>query len=263
MKGKSKLIIAKAGTNFLNPLECNFEKYNIFSEMALQTEQLFREKIQVAWISSGAVGLGRRRYPCLSGQKFLPNEKREAAGLGARHLLNAWGDAFEPYGMDVAQVWVTYEPDGVISNATDIKEKIMFYVAHRIVPIINYNDVVSSKELELGDNDHLAVLIAELIGADTLIFLTKEGGVYSCGSGGFLHKRYRQVNAKNPPACSLEISSGGTGGMCSKLEGAVRFYLNGTRRVSIAGNDTKEVLIKIAHCKPVGTMIGTLNILYP
>ena len=97
----NKLIVAKAGTNFLSPEN---SKSGIFEEMASQTALLFKDKIQVVWISSAAVGFGRKRYTNLFGKEFLPNEKREAAGVGARHLLNAWGNAFEPYSMDVAQI---------------------------------------------------------------------------------------------------------------------------------------------------------------
>ena len=259
----SKLVVAKAGTNFLCPESSGLEfgKSNIFEDMALQTKQLFRDKIPVVWVSSGAVGFGRKRYRQL-GNEFLPNEKREAAGFGARHLLNAWGNAFESYGMDIAQIWVTYEPSGVILNAGDIKEMIIFYVGHGIVPIINYNDVVSGKELELGDNDHLAVEIGNLVNADSLLFLTEKGGVYSLDSAGSLHKRYCEVDAKNLPTCVSEISFGGNGGMHSKLEKAACFYANGIRCVSIANFDIENVLIRFAHGESVGTMIGTSNILY-
>ena len=42
----------------------------------------------------------------------------------------------------------------------------------RILPIVNENDTVATHEIRFGDNDRLAALVAELIGADALVLLS-------------------------------------------------------------------------------------------
>ena len=42
----------------------------------------------------------------------------------------------------------------------------------RILPIVNENDTVATHEIRFGDNDRLAALVAQLIGADALVLLS-------------------------------------------------------------------------------------------
>ncbi|VVM24401.1 Glutamate 5-kinase (EC / RNA-binding C-terminal domain PUA [uncultured Gammaproteobacteria bacterium] len=46
------------------------------------------------------------------------------------------------------------------------------------VPIVNENDTVATDEIKFGDNDTLAALVANLVGASQLVILTDQGGVY-------------------------------------------------------------------------------------
>jgi glutamate 5-kinase len=41
-----------------------------------------------------------------------------------------------------------------------------------ILPIVNENDTVATHEIRFGDNDRLAALVAQLIGADALVLLS-------------------------------------------------------------------------------------------
>ena len=47
-----------------------------------------------------------------------------------------------------------------------------------MIPIINENDVVSTEEIKLGDNDNLASMIANCVNADLMIILTDQKGMY-------------------------------------------------------------------------------------
>ena len=46
---------------------------------------------------------------------------------------------------------------------------------HQIIPVINENATVAT----IGSNDNLAVLVANLMGADTVILLTDQEGLYT------------------------------------------------------------------------------------
>ncbi|WP_459583893.1 amino acid kinase family protein, partial [Enterobacter hormaechei] len=47
------------------------------------------------------------------------------------------------------------------------------------VPVINENDAVATPEIKVGDNDNLSALAAVLAGADKLLLLTDQQGVFT------------------------------------------------------------------------------------
>jgi glutamate 5-kinase len=49
----------------------------------------------------------------------------------------------------------------------------------RILPIVNENDTVATQEIRFGDNDRLASLVAELVGADLLVLLSDIDALYT------------------------------------------------------------------------------------
>ena len=55
------------------------------------------------------------------------------------------------------------------SNARRAMERLL---GLRILPIVNENDTVATHEIRFGDNDRLAALVAQLIGADALVLLS-------------------------------------------------------------------------------------------
>ena len=49
----------------------------------------------------------------------------------------------------------------------------------RILPIVNENDTVATHEIRFGDNDRLAALVSQLIGADALVLLSDVDALYT------------------------------------------------------------------------------------
>ena len=62
------------------------------------------------------------------------------------------------------------------SNARRAMERLL---GLRILPIVNENDTVATHEIRFGDNDRLAALVAQLIGADALILLSDIESLYT------------------------------------------------------------------------------------
>ncbi len=52
-------------------------------------------------------------------------------------------------------------------------------LALRILPIVNENDTVATHEIRFGDNDRLAALVAELVGAELLVLLSDVEALYT------------------------------------------------------------------------------------
>ena len=49
----------------------------------------------------------------------------------------------------------------------------------RVLPIVNENDTVATQEIRFGDNDRLAAMVAELIGAELLVLLSDVDALYT------------------------------------------------------------------------------------
>ena len=50
---------------------------------------------------------------------------------------------------------------------------------NNIVPVINENDAGGTAEIKVGDNDNLSALAAILAGADKLLLLTDQQGLFT------------------------------------------------------------------------------------
>ena len=83
-----------------------------------------------------------------------------------------------------------------------------------VIPVINENDPVATEEITFGDNDLLAALMAELVGADALVLLSDVDGFYLDG---------RKLDAVGEVTDAIRAAAGngsGSGGMKSKLRAA-------------------------------------------
>lgn len=247
-------LIVKCGTEFLYAAELTHEAIwpyaaqNAFDRVAAQTVLVERSGVSVAIISSGAVREGQQKLS----SRIVPAQfsKEEYAGIGAPYLYKRWGDAFEKYRQEVAQILVTATNLNHDGERQSVVRAIVEYQTRGVMPIINENDVVADTEQRIGDNDRLARMIAELICADAVLFLTNAGGVYEKDPAYDPYtRRYREIDARTA-LCDSRISNG----MYKKLLEAVQCFAMGMR-VAIAGEDS-DVIRRFAAGEPVGTMIG-------
>jgi glutamate 5-kinase len=236
---------------------------SIFNDFARQITELIERGASVVVVSSGAIKSGRERMEDL-GLDTACLHKKDLAGIGARHLLNKWGKAFENCKKEVGQVWVTFANWSNNGEKKSIQSSIYAYLkSGAVIPIVNELDVVSDREIKLmekgfSENDRLAKMIAFLIGADAILFLTNEGGVYNENPvGNQRAKLYEEIDVREKPE-SIGISGGssavGTGGMMAKWVEAAQCANKGML-VAIAGNE-EDVILRFVRGDKVGTKIG-------
>ena len=259
-----KRLVVKIGTGNLINSSGNLDP-NKTSDIARQVANLVAQDIDVILVSSGSIKAGRERMATMGQNPNLA--KKEWAGVGARHLLNLWGNSFEVYGLDVAQVWLTYTNWTHEQEYKSIKSSILSFLKSGIIPLINENDVVSQREIELmeagiSENDRLARMVAEMIGADAVLFLTDIGGIYDKDPRTDASaRRYKSVGRDifHQIGESESQSDHGTGGIGTKLAEAFRCFDAGMR-VAVAGQE-KDLILNFASGKDVGTMIGYVSII--
>jgi len=242
----------------------------IFRRFAGQIIELNNSGVEVVIVSSGAIKAGKEALEGVAGKDKINDAiesgdfgKKELAGIGSRHLLDMWWAAFSYFYKEIAQVWVTYGNWENEGERQSIKSSILNYLKVGVIPVINENDVVSSEEIELMDrkiseNDRLAGMIASLIGADAVLFLTDEGGIYeSDPKKNPKTKMYEEVYmfaTLEELGISDGVSESGTGGMAAKFNEASWCAKRGMQ-VAIAGNED-DVILKFVRGESVGTRIG-------
>ena len=130
-----------------------------------------------------------------------------------------------------------------------------------IIPVVNENDTVSYDEIEIGDNDNLSAVVADLVDADLLVLFSDIDGLYD-------DDPHKNKNAKLLPTVYdidevRDVAGGagtsrGTGGMVTKLEAAERATNAGIHMIIANGNNV-DSLYDILDGKPVGTLFVSKN----
>lgn len=256
-------LVVKLGTESLSScMEGKKElNQNLFDDFARQIMEARKLGVDVAIVSSGAIRAGEERIKVL-GLEPGPLERKHIAGIGARHLMSKWGKAFECYGWDVAQIWVTYASLSHNGEQKSIRESILRYLKHgAIIPVVNENDVLSDEEIRwmeqgISENDNLAQKIAFLITADAVLFITTEKGVYKDNPKNDPNAEiYTEIDCNQVPSFSGSsvTSDGGAGGMGAKIKAALECARAG-KRVSIVGCE-ENMITRFVKDLPIGTKI--------
>ena len=105
--------------------------------------------------------------------------QQAAAAVGQNLLIFRYQDTLDRYDIVAGQVLLTA---GDLEHATprgNAQRAMDRLLALRILPIVNENDTVATHEIRFGDNDRLAALVAELIGADLLVLLSDVDALYT------------------------------------------------------------------------------------
>jgi len=207
-------------------------------------------------VSSGAIAAGCRKLGLATRPSGIPQQQAVAAA-GQSALMQTYEEAFAQFGLKVAQILLTHDDLEARSRFLNARNTLFTLLQWRVVPIINENDTVVTDELKFGDNDNLAALVCNLVGADLLVLLTDIDGLYDQDPRD--HPDARLVPLVETFDAALEKAAGtragalGRGGMGSKLQAAKKAAAAGLPTL-IANGLTPGILEKIF----AGTEVGTL-----
>ncbi len=133
---------------------------------------------EVVLVSSGAIATGMP-YLQLDARPSDLATQQAAAAVGQNVLIYRYQQSLRRYRIVAGQVLLTagdLENPTHRSNAQRAMERLL---GLRILPIVNENDTVATHEIRFGDNDRLAALVSELIGADLLVLLSDVDALYT------------------------------------------------------------------------------------
>jgi len=253
MKAMHKIVI-KVGTSTLTQGTQKLSRRSMLG-LVQQLAHLQNEQLQVVIVSSGAVATGQELLNSHKTDQSIFS-KQMFASIGQVKLIHVWSELFSLFDLQIGQVLLTKE-DFSDQKRSLMRDTLNCLLQHRIIPIINENDTVSTKESRIGDNDNLAALVAHLIGADTLILLTDQEGLYTADPRLYPNAQLIPiVHHINEAIFSLARGSStslGTGGMTTKIEAAQIASQSGIQTL-IAPSSRPNVLIDLVEGRRIGTL---------
>jgi len=207
---------------------------------------------EIVLVSSGAIATGMP-YLSLDERPSDLATQQAAAAVGQNVLIYRYQESLRPFRIVAGQVLLTagdLENSTPRSNARRAMERLL---GLRILPIVNENDTVATHEIRFGDNDRLAALVAELIGADALILLSDIESLYTRPPGEPGAVPIDRVGYGDDldgfEFGSTVVNSVGTGGAATKVSAA--------RRAATAGVGVLVTRIDLVGDALAGNAVGT------
>ena len=180
------------------------------------------------------------------------------AAVGQPRLMERMNARFGEHGVVAGQVLLTPYDFLHRTQYLHARETFARLLELGVVPVVNENDTVADDEIRFGDNDRIAALVANLIGADVLVLLTDTEGLFTADprldASASLVEEIAAVDEALDAAIGGAGSARGSGGMATKLAAARIASWSGVRSV-IAAAGAPDVVRAAIEGRPVGTVV--------
>ena len=178
---------------------------------------------EVIIVTSAAIAAGMAPLGLTERPTDLATQQASAS-VGQGLLIAKYSAEFTRHKIVASQVLVTGDDLSRDLHKENVKRTLNRLLELGVVPIINENDSVGTEEIRLGDNDRLAALVLQLIGADLLVLVSDIDALYDAPPSQAGANRIAKVTNLEDLA-DIEIggvgSSGvGSGGMVTKIQAA-------------------------------------------
>ncbi|MFV1973304.1 MAG: glutamate 5-kinase [Thiohalobacterales bacterium] len=213
-----------------------------------QMVALKRTGVELLLVSSGAVAEGMTRLGW-SERPHALHQLQAAAAVGQMGLIQAYESRFQQHKLHTAQVLLTHDDLADRQRYLNARSTLQTLLDLNVIPVVNENDTVTTEEIRFGDNDTLAALVANLIEAELLVFLTDQQGMFSSDPrtvpGAELIQEAQAGEKRLETMASGSGGALGRGGMLTKVRAATRAARSGTLTVIASGRD-ENILQRIA-----------------
>ncbi len=246
-----KTLVVKIGSDVLSGKGAKTQTHDrkVIRDLAEAVAELRDRGVKVVLVSSGAIGRGLARLEQSSRPKKM-ERLQAAAAIGQPHLMRLYEAAFAKHGLKVGQILLTRSDFEDRQRYINIKHTIEALHTMRAVPIINENDTVAVDEIRFGENDILAAMVANLLRAELLVFLSTVDGLLR---DGVVVDVVDQIDQNIYGLDHGRKSFRGLGGMSSKLQAAALVTDAGDAAI-IANGKLSHVLDRLLQGRHLGTL---------
>lgn len=184
--------------------------------------RLHKQNINIILVSSGAVASAGFVFNDKKLDKKTLPSRQALSSIGQVELMERYKKHFKRQQINIAQILMSQITLKDRESFLNARHTLKVLLQHRVIPIINENDALSTDELRLGDNDVLGAVISGLCDAELYVILSDVDGLYR-DFGTSRQKQIPIVEKINDDISALAKGPGsnvGTGGMNTKIEAA-------------------------------------------
>ena len=247
----TKRIVIKIGSSIIDH---NHDK--IINGVCANILNLLDEGKEVILVTSGAISQGMKVMNIQTKPKDI-KKLQSLAAIGQQKLMLIYENIFSKSNLQTAQILITHGDINDRVHYLNIKGTLEELLDNNVIPIINENDVVSTEEIKLGDNDNLASMIANCVSADLLIILTDQNGMYDKNPDSNRDaKLINKISVEDLKDFDSDFSTQseiGTGGFTTKVQAVKRAALSNTHTL-IANGLEDNILNNIFYEDDIGTL---------
>ena len=236
-------LVGKIGSMALIHKESNMLDYTLIARISSELKPGY------IWVTSGAAETGRLDYIKRNGKELkgsIEDVKTDYAAQGQSILMSTYRQYVDAK-YSIRQILVEHQHFNEDEKREHLKATLLRCKEQNAIPIINYNDAVSTEEsrrfeiqslknknkkvVECVDNDETATQIACLVKAKNLLILTSADGIYK--------------DSKDPSTLIEEISGKDVNEVLENIN-ICENYCNGASRAGANGAKAKLEYIKEA-----------------
>ncbi len=247
-------LVGKIGSMALIDKESNILNYTLIARLSSELKPGY------IWITSGAAETGRLDYIKRTGRELrgAPEDVKTDYASQGQSILMATYRQYVDSKYSIRQVLVEHQHFNDEQKREHLKAMLLRCKEQNAIPIINYNDAISTEEsrrfeiqslkskrakvVECVDNDETASQIACLVKAKTLLILTSANGIYK--------------DSKNPDTLIPEISGKDIYEVLENITECEN-YCNGASRAGANGAKAKLEYVKEAVKNGTSVIIGS------
>lgn len=246
-------VIVKVGSSLLTADGARLDADYIF-QLCTQVAVARRQGCEIVMVCSGAVAAGVERL----GWRKRPAGRADmqvAAAVGQMRLIDAFEEGFSRHDLHAGQALLTAEDMAHRTLYLNARAVLRRMLAHRVVPVVNENDVIATESVRFGDNDRLAAQIANLLEADLLLMLTDADGLRTAGGRGEVVQQAAAMDESLMRHVRTATDGVGSGGMAGKLQAAAAAARSGAHSLIANGRDESALARALAGDETFGTLL--------
>ncbi|MFV0317911.1 MAG: glutamate 5-kinase [Microthrixaceae bacterium] len=252
-------IVVKVGTSSLTDRTGRVDSTAV-AALATEVAKVRSMGHQVLLVSSGAIAAGLPALGWEQGER--PRDARTlqaVSAVGQAHLVGEWNRAFELHSLVSGQVLLAPLDFGHRAQYLQARSTLERLLEMGVVPVVNENDAIADDEIRFGDNDRIAALVAQIVGAELLVLLTDTPGLMDADprltSDAALVEEVAEIDRELDRVRSGAGTTRGSGGMASKLAAAKMASWSGVRCLIASAARPGVLAEAVDGSKGVGTWV--------
>lgn len=255
------IAVVKVGSSSLTDDDGNIDERAV-SKICSEVVALRSEGHHLVVVSSGAIAAGLPALGMTARDRPRDSQTLQAvSAVGQARLMAVYQRVLDDIDGGVVPGQVLLAPTDFVNRRQYLhaRSTLSRLLELGVVPIVNENDAVADDEIRFGDNDRIAALVAQLIGADVLVLLTDAAGVFTAdprfNATASLIEEIVEVDHELEQAASGSGSNRGSGGMATKLAAAKMAAWSGVRTVIAAAERPNVIRDAVGDVAGVGTVV--------